>query len=574
MSNHSYQHRTNRCAARGAMLLAGVLWLIMAGFALWTMPDRLPLGLLLSACAATMGGAFAFLVLRHMLKPMNDALQALAPVLENAADGELHMALPNSVQRELPDVSRSLLLMMNRVQSSIDSIQHVALHDSVTGLPNRLNFRRLVERRLRQGRATGGSRNLLLFLDLDGFKAVNDSLGHAQGDSLLAIFAKRIQVLAEAVRSRVALPGDDEPAVVARLAGDEFVILIPNAGAEDAERIAKHVLKALEDPFELPGASVIVSASIGICTMPEDGHDYETLMRKADTAMYAAKEMGRNQFQFYSEALNARARDRLQTDSQLRQALAQDEFELFYQPQLDSRTGRVVAVEALIRWRHPAQGLRGPASFIPIAEESGLIVDIGRWVLAEATRTLAKWAGQGMTCRISINVSPRQLMRPGFVQLVRACLEDTGAPPHLLEIEITESLMMSNDPETIDRITRLRQLGVSVAIDDFGTGYSNLARLNGLPIDRLKIDRSLVQDVATSDEARTIVTAIITLAHGLGFECVAEGIETPLQSEILSVMGCELLQGYAIARPLPSSALLVWMDAHPAGLSPLTLTSH
>jgi diguanylate cyclase len=498
--------------------------------------------ILLSVLAAAVTGVAT----RRALEPVAQALDSVLVALRDAASGELRIGFGTVAETMLPHLVASLEVLLKRVRSSIDNSQRLALHDPVTDLPNRVHFRRIVETHI----AGATARGALLFIDLDRFKTVNDSLGHAQGDALLGMFAARMRVL---------LSISNDETVLARLAGDEFTVLLPHvASPDEAARVARRILRALEEPFELAGQSVVINASIGVACLPKDGEDYDTLMRNADTAMYHAKALGRNQHHAYSTELNKAARDRLQLDAQLREALQRRQFELFFQPQVNAETGTLVSAEALLRWRHPKHGVQAPGHFIDVAEESGLIVDIGRWVIEEAMRTAARWESNGFDCRLSCNVSPRQIARPDFVSHVRQCLEAYGATPQRLELEITESLVMSNDAATIDKIAQLRALGLSIAIDDFGTGYSNLARLKKLPIDRLKIDRSLIQDVAFSADARTIVNAIVSLSHGLGYDCVAEGVETPLQADILGVIGCELLQGYSIAKPIPEAEFTAW----------------
>ncbi|MFC3714406.1 putative bifunctional diguanylate cyclase/phosphodiesterase [Sphingoaurantiacus capsulatus] len=483
------------------------------------------------------------------LEPIAGALDAVLVGLREAASGELRVGFGKAAEAVLPHLVASLEVLLRRVRTSIDNIQRLALHDPVTDLPNRVHFRRIVEAHL----LADPRRGALLFIDLDRFKAVNDSLGHAQGDALLGMFA---------ARARVLLSIGDDSTTLARLAGDEFTVLLPQVEApEEAVRIARRILTSLEESFDLAGQSVVINASIGIASIPKDGHDYETLMRNADTAMYHAKALGRNQHHAYSAELNKAARDRLQLEVQLREAAHAGQFELYFQPQIHAESGALVSAEALIRWKHPVHGLRLPGTFIDVAEDSGLIVEIGEWVVEQAIRTAAGWEADGLDCRLSCNVSPRQIQRPGFVAHVRNCLDRYKVTPGKIELEITESLVMSSDSATIDTIAQLRALGLSIAIDDFGTGYSNLARLKKLPIDRLKIDRSLIQDVAYSAEARTIVNAIVSLSHGLGYDCVAEGVETSLQADILSVIGCELLQGYSIAEPADEASFLSWAAA-------------
>ena len=504
--------------------------------------------ILLSVIAATVTSVATI----RALEPIGRALDLVIDALRTAATGMLDIGFGKAAG-VLPQLVTSLDALLRRIRSSIDDIEHVALHDSVTGLPNRLHFRRLVQRQIETGEP-----GLLLFIDLDRFKAVNDSLGHSAGDTLLGMFAARMQVAISSDRSQTELR---ESPILARLAGDEFTLLV--RGIDDADmasRLADQLLQALEAPFDLGGQPIVVAASIGIARLPYDGSDYDTLMRNADAAMYHAKARGRNQHCAYSAELNRQVRDRLRVEGELREALAARRFELFFQPQVHAGTGEIMSAEALLRWHHIDGSLRLPGSFIDLAEESGLIVEIGRWVIEEATRTAARWESCGLPFRVGFNVSPRQIAMPDFTAHLRQCLETSGASPNQLELEITESLFMSNDAATIGKVEELRALGLSVAIDDFGTGYSNLARLKKLPIDRLKIDRSLVQDIAFSADARTIVNAIVSLGNGLGYHCVAEGVETPLQADILGVIGCELLQGYSFARPMRETDFLAWAD--------------
>ena len=497
-----------------------------------------------------------FAAMSALMAPVVRAIEALTEAVRPQRDGEIECPIPDDARRTLPRLSASIERFKHRIQSNIDSIQKSALKDAVTELPNRLSFRRTVERHLRTVHA-GGSKCAILFVDLDRFKAVNDSLGHAQGDVLLAMFAARMRVLLSAGHVQ---QGATAP-VLARLAGDEFTLLLPDvADADDATRVARYILRALQEPFEFAGQSIVIGASIGICVAPDDGDSYEMLMRNADTAMYYAKDSGRNQFRLFATEMHDRVRNRLQMETRLRTAISAKQFELHVQPQVRADSGDLISAEALIRWRHPEKGLLPPGAFIDIAEDCGLIVEIGRWVIAEAARILGEWHRAGRKLRLSINVSPQQVERADFVSHMRACLESEGAPPRLLEIEITESTAMSPDPVIVERIAEVRALGITIAIDDFGTGYSNLARLKDLPINRLKIDRSLVNDVATSADARTIIQAIVSLANGLGYECVAEGVESEIQADILGVIGCETLQGYWISRPVPFDAFERWVE--------------
>ncbi len=508
---------------------------------------------------AFFGGLAVFSTIITAISPVVDAIQRITESVRPRREGDPIPAIPPSARRELPKLVAAVSLFRRRIQTNIDSIQKTALLDSVTELPNRMSFRRSVERYLRSTRISNAS-CAIVFIDLDRFKSVNDSLGHAQGDLLLAMFAARMRVLVSAWSARRGTHSNHEP-VLARLAGDEFTMLLPDIqSVDEATKLTRQVLRALEDPFELAGQSIVLGASMGICIAPADGDDYDTLIRNADTAMYHAKDCGRNRYHLFEAAMHERVRDRLHLESKLRAAIAHNEFELFMQPQIRADTGELVSAEALIRWHHPEKGLSAPGAFIDIAEDSGLIVDIGKWVIEEAVRIVTEWYHKGRKLKLSFNVSPQQIERADFVNHLSATVQALNAPAHLLEIEITESTVMSSDPVIVERIAAARKLGLSIAIDDFGTGYSNLARLKDMPIDRLKIDRSLVNDVAISADSRTIIQAIVGLAKGLGYDCVAEGIETEVQADILGVMGCEILQGYWISKPIDGTAFLNWAD--------------
>jgi len=550
-----------------ASAASAAIALLFLGY-LFGWPPRFPeardlfvLGGIMLASSALVFGAVHFAI-----APIITAIEKVTEAVRPRRDGDLAPPIPRSTRRTLPKLVAAIELFKRRIQSNIDTIQQTALQDPVTDLPNRLSFRRTVERHLRTAQASD-AKSAILFIDLDRFKSVNDSLGHAQGDVLLAMFAARMRVLLSAESNRRGR--SPSRAILARLAGDEFTMLLPDVdGAGDATKLARYILRAMQEPFEFAGQSIVIGASIGICIAPNDGNTYETLMRNADTAMYYAKDNGRNRYHLFVAEMHERVRDRLQLESMLRTAISGKQFELHLQPQIRAESGELVSAEALIRWRHPDNTLRLPASFIDIAEDSGLIVDVGRWVIAEAARIIGEWHRRGRKIRLSINVSPQQIERADFVRHIRGCLDAEGAPAKLLEIEITESTLMASDPVIVERIAEARSLGIGIAIDDFGTGYSNLARLKDLPIDRLKIDRSLVKDVAISADARTIIQAIVSLANGLGYECVAEGVESEIQADILGVIGCETLQGYWISKPVSGADFEAWHIDREAAAQP------
>lgn len=473
--------------------------------------------------------------------------------LTQAAGGDLQSPIPPEVGAEVPQLAHAMDGLFRQLDGHIETVQRLAMFDAVTGLANRTNFRRTAERTLAHlpPEATAA----LFFVDLDRFKAVNDTLGHATGDRLLAMVANRLRAVAE----RFAPEGDAHPSLIGRLAGDEFTLFFPAlADPRDADRIGRGILFALSEPFDLAGQEIAVGASIGIALRPEHGRTLTDLMRAADTAMYHAKGSGRGRAEPFTEALAAQIATRAALEADLRDAIDGDQFALVFQPQLALGGGGVVAAEALIRWRHPSGELRLPASFIGRAEESGLIVEIGEWVIAAVAATIRRWARLGIEQRLAVNISPRELDHATFFRRLRAALHEAGAPVRLLELELTETLAMHASADVIDAVAALRADGATIAIDDFGTGYSNLARLRALPVDRVKLDPSLIADVVDSAHARAVAQAVVGLVKGLGFEAVAEGIESAAQADVMRVLGCDAIQGYAVAAPMDEDAFLAW----------------
>jgi diguanylate cyclase (GGDEF)-like protein/PAS domain S-box-containing protein len=421
-------------------------------------------------------------------------------------------------------------------------IAHMAHHDALTGLPNRVLLRDRIQQAIAQAHRAS-SQLAVLFIDLDRFKTINDSLGHQLGDRLLQSVASRILVC---VRE-----GD----TVARVGGDEFVIVIPGVDhANDASSVAAKILEVLSSAFHLHGNDLHVAASIGISLYPSDGADAETLMRNADTAMYHAKDMGRANFQFFTQHMNAAAQQRLTLENALRRAVEQREFQLEYQPLFDLRDRRITGFEALLRWHPPGRDPVPPADFIGAAEDSGLIVPIGEWVLKEALRQGHAWQAMGHPLMVAINVSAKQLARTSFVERLRSLIRETGIDPKLVELEVTESVIIEGAGEARAALDHIAALGVGLAIDDFGTGYSGLAYLKRLPIDTLKIDQSFVRDLTLDPDDAAIVTAIVAMARSLGVDVVAEGVETEEQVAELKRLGCYRAQGYLLARPMSGPA--------------------
>jgi diguanylate cyclase (GGDEF)-like protein/PAS domain S-box-containing protein len=422
-----------------------------------------------------------------------------------------------------------------------EQIKELAYHDALTGLPNRLLFNDRLSVAVAQAHRSA-SRLAILFLDLDRFKVINDSLGHSLGDRLLQEVAERLQA---GVRQ-----GD----TVARLGGDEFILLLPGIGrAEDAAKVAEKILETLKFPVRLEDRELFVTASIGISLYPEDGFDVESLIKNADTAMYRAKEQGRDNFQLYTHAMNETAVERLGLESSLRKALPGGQLVLHYQPLLDLTTGKVHGVEALLRWNHPDRGLVLPAEFLNLAEITSLIVPMGPWTLRTACARARAWQEQGHpSLTVAVNLSARQFQQPDLVAQVKRALDDTGLPPSSLDLEITETHAMQNAEATIMTLRELKRLGVRISIDDFGIGYSSLSYLKRLPIDTLKIDQSFVRDITTDPDDAAIATAVIALAHTLKLQVVAEGVETQEQLEFLAARQCDRMQGYLFSRPLPA----------------------
>ncbi len=472
--------------------------------------------------------------------------------MAGAAGGALQATVPPELHVTVPRLASSMERLFGALSSNLEDIQRLALFDTVTGLANRTNFRTSAERLLSEYPVGTAA---LMFIDLDRFKAVNDLRGHHAGDQLLAMVANRLRAVGDgAVRD-----DDIQPPLIGRLAGDEFTMFFPSLpDAEAAAWIAARVLSALAEPFALSDGDAVIGASIGIATRPEHGATLHELMRCADAAMYRAKAEGRGRYEYYTDLLAAEMADRAQLDHDLRAALERDEFTLVFQPQIAMRDGQVVAVEALLRWVHPEDGLRLPGSFLARAEESGVVVEIGDWVVERIATTIADWAQAGSSGRLAINVSPRQIDHADFFLGLRAALREAGAPARLLELEITETLAMHADEEVIAAIAALRDDGATIALDDFGAGYSNLSRLRVLPVDRIKIDRMLVAPIADDPGARSVVQALVGLIHGLGCEAVAEGVETRAQVEMLQVIGCDAIQGYAVAAPMDEAAFLSW----------------
>jgi diguanylate cyclase (GGDEF)-like protein len=413
-------------------------------------------------------------------------------------------------------------------------IEELAYTDALTGQPNRLVFAERVDFAIAMARREHGQ-FAVMFIDLDRFKHINDSLGHLYGDRVLVDVAERLK---RCVR---------EVDTVARYGGDEFVILLHQADARGAESTARRIQEALNVPVQLDELSFTVTGSIGIAMYPADGATTNDLIKNADAAMYRVKERGRASFRFYQPQMNVDLLARMKIDHAMRQALPAGHFRLAYQPQVDIRTQAVVAAEALLRWRDPDLGDVSPAQFIPVAEESGFIVPLGDWVLGEAVRQAALWQDQGQALPVSVNVSALQFQQATFVERVAAALESAGLAPELLELELTETILIQDAEEALTRLRQLERLGVRLAIDDFGTGYSSLGYLKRFPIGKLKIDRSFISGLPADESDAGIVRAVVSMARALHLKVIAEGVETDLQRQFLSAAGCDFYQGYLFA---------------------------
>jgi diguanylate cyclase (GGDEF)-like protein len=444
----------------------------------------------------------------------------------------------------------------------LEQVRSLAYFDSLTGLPNRLSYKERLAQALEQARR-GGKLVAALFIDLDHFSRINDTLGHEAGDQLLQQVALRLRASCRDREDEVR-PAQEAGTDVARLGGDEFTVIMPGlARADDAGKLARRILSSMAHPIPVAGQEIFVTASIGIAVFPDDGEDLETLLMHADTAMYKAKEHGGNSYRTYSRTMNAQALQRLTLENALRRGLERNEFELHYQPIVDGRTGAPVGAEALVRWRHPDLGLLLPSEFVPLAEENGLIIPLGEWVLQEACRQNLAWQQGGLPrLRVVVNLSSRQLRRT-LPDIVARTLQATGLESRFLGLELTESLLVKHHREDTDTLHDLRAMGLHLAVDDFGTGYSSFSYLKHLPLDALKIDRSFVREVTISPDDAAITTAIIAMAHALGLEVVGEGIETEAQRAVLREQGCDAMQGYLFSRPVPAAGFEAFLAKAP-----------
>ncbi len=444
-----------------------------------------------------------------------------------------------------------------KVKERTKKIEYQAAHDILTGLPNRAMLHEEIRQQLLKSKKEGAN-FAIFFFDLDRFKLINDSFGHEAGDELLRTISSNLR--------KIIREGD----MLARVGGDELIGIFPSSNHEAIRVIAENLLKTMHTPIKIMNHEIVVSASIGIAIYPFDGTTPDKLIRNADMAMYRAKELGGNQFQFYSEELNRSCIGRLELEADLHHAIGNNEFFLVYQPQYDISKNQFVSIEALVRWNHPTRGLLLPIDFIPLAEETGLINQIGTWILESACRENKRWQEMGLPpMRVAVNITSQQFKQPNLVNIIKTVLNNVGLDPQYLELELTENIIL-NDLDSADKIAELRKVGVFIALDDFGTGYSSLSYLRNIPIDRLKIDQSFVKNISINREDEIIIQAIITMAHGLNLEVVAEGVETQNQLNFLNSQHCGEIQGFYFSKPLLSDDLEFFLR-QPALLSDFVL---
>ncbi|MCU0837825.1 MAG: EAL domain-containing protein [Rhodospirillales bacterium] len=482
------------------------------------------------------------------------SIRRLSEAANEFGRGNLTVPVPTTERGEIGELAQAFREMADNLLRSGEQIRYLAYHDGLTGLPNRSRFSEYLDHALAFQRRRGGML-ALMFLDLDNFKRVNDSLGHAVGDQLLQEVARRLRRCLRGEDFVSPVPNEPAGQLLARLGGDEFTICLPSVSSpHDASGAARRILDAIAQPIVIGHHELHVTVSIGVTMYPNDGESAEALIKNADMAMYSAKEQGKGNFQFYSQGMHAAALERLALERRLRIAIERHEFRLDYQPIVDLGTGYLVGTEALLRWDHPEAGTISPGQFIPLAEETGLIVPLGEWVIRAAAAQLREWQRAGLPpVFVAINVSAVQITRSRLDQVLLSVLAETGIDPHLLHLELTETSIVAAGDDAVAVLDRLRAIGLRLALDDFGTGYSSLRYARDLPIDALKIDRSFVQDIAVDDSDEAIVTAILGMGESLGLRVIAEGIETRHQLEFLRQRGCQLGQGYLFSRPVAAA---------------------
>lgn len=553
---------------------AGTLFMEFDNPGFWTIATPIILGnLYYSLPILLLGMVFATLLVRQITGP----LQRLSESTVAVSSGHLDTEIPIEGPREIKQLGSAFSAMISKLKQNIEQAYELAYVDKTTQLPNREFFRKELTRSIRRS-VRYESTGALLFVDLDGFKKVNDTHGHDCGDDLLGQFSERLanvlraedlvafkvaNAMTEDEGSDVASSEDGKNRqMLARLGGDEFTVLLSDLReATDAATVSQRIIDAVSEPFIINDSEIRIGASIGIAIFPQDGSDYQSILKSADLAMYQAKEEGKNTYRYYSDELNQEASRRMEIERDLRIALKQDDqLELYYQPKIETETGEPRSVEALIRWKHPEKGMIQPLEFINVAEDCGLILPLGKWVLEEACNQINRFNALGLDLSIAVNISTAQFSGADLSKVVMEVLAKTGASPNRLELELTESMAMQNPEMALHHIKTLKEKGIRFAIDDFGTGYSNLSQLSQLPFDVFKIDRSFV-DMLTDEKVehgRVIVRTILAMANSLNYETVAEGVETVEQLEFMAGFGCTFAQGYYFAKPMPESEFLDW----------------
>jgi len=520
------------------------------------------LAITLASIAFTLLLLFVFLR-RSVIVP----LRQLAFASRDIGKGHLKTLVSLDGCDELSDLSQGFNDMAQSLVDSDEKIRFIAYHDSLTRLPNRRMFHYLLSNTIAAA-GRSGERIALLFLDIDNFKTINDSLGHDVGDELLQLFAHRVS---ESMRDEDMLvrpdtlpPGREELLsgdLVARLGGDEFTVVLPRLlQAADASLVAQRIIESMNRDFVLEGQHLRITTSIGITLYPDNGSTPDDLIKFADIAMYHAKSQGKNNFQFYSEDLNEAIADRIERENELRAAIEKQQLTLYFQPQIKLPSRQIYGLEALVRWQHPSKGMISPVHFIPLAEETGMIIELGAWVMHESCRIAEVWRQQGLlNTRVSVNVSSRQFERQDVALLVEQALEASGLPARHLTVELTESAIMSNHEDNLAVLEKIKRLGVKVSLDDFGTGYSSLSYLRAFPVDTLKIDRQFIVEAQEEEEVKAIISAIVIMAHALNLDVVAEGVEDAQQVEYLASIGCDVIQGFFFSRPLPQAEVAAFL---------------
>ncbi|MGI9507994.1 MAG: putative bifunctional diguanylate cyclase/phosphodiesterase [Geminicoccaceae bacterium] len=517
--------------------------------------------LIVGVCFVLLGILLSTFLARRLTEPLGN----LIAMTDRASRGNLNQFIDLKTNDEFEHLATSFNRMLDALRKSMEEVHQLAFQDKLTSLPNRAWFHEHLERSIADVRRSNQPA-ALIFLDLDRFKHVNDTLGHHVGDQLLAAFATRLQTCVRqsdaialgGIEQTPAKPADERSAAVARLGGDEFTILLSRlTKVEDAAIVAERIIASLAEPFELGDDVFVASTSIGIAIFPADGDTVDDLLKHADAAMYQAKQAGRNTYRFYDAAIAEIAIQRLSLEREMRRAIEQDQLELVFQPQTSIRSGDIVAVEALVRWQHPRAGLLTPDKFLSIAEEAGLMPDIGRTVIRKALLAALDWPSQqGCPLRLAINLSIKELEAEGFGDEILRHIDDVGFDPERLEIEVTEGTAMVDSDRVEQQVGLLRSAGIRFAVDDFGIGYSNLARLKRLAFETLKIDESLMRDVGSDRESEILVASILSMANSLRIDVVAEGIETEEQLAFLRQHGCSYAQGRLLAPPLSHQAFL------------------